>query len=43
MYQKISRGWFKHWDFILLDFAFFMLLTAMQLLKKIGNGIIPQE
>lgn len=25
MYQKISSGWLKHWDFILLDFVFLQI------------------
>lgn len=25
MYQKISSGWLKHWDFVLLDFVFLQI------------------
>lgn len=36
MYQKISRGWFKHWDFILLDFVFLQIAYVLAYIFRHG-------
>ena len=37
MYQKISRGWFKHWDFILLDFVFLQIAYILAYVLRYGT------
>lgn len=37
MYQKISRGWLKHWDFILLDFVSLQIAYILSFLIRHGT------
>ena len=36
MYEKISNGWLKHWDFILLDFICLQLAYVFSCIVRNG-------